>query len=90
MDKGLAYIPALNNGYHPSEASVCASLDVSLRFFEHEFNLEEWHYTKQSSFVANHARVYSEGRVWDSNGRLLASMTQQTILLPNSKTESRL
>ncbi|CAI7678882.1 unnamed protein product [Penicillium pancosmium] len=40
MDKGLAYIPALNNGYHPSEASACASLDFSLRFFEHHFNLE--------------------------------------------------
>ncbi|PLB52238.1 hypothetical protein P170DRAFT_444272 [Aspergillus steynii IBT 23096] len=89
MDKGLAYIPALHHGYHPSEADACASLDFSLRFFEHGLNLEEWHYTEQKGFVANHARVYSEGRVWDSKGRLLASMTQQTILRPNPRIKSR-
>lgn len=89
MDKGLAYIPALHHGYHPSEANACASLDFSLRFFEHELNLNDWHYTEQKSFVANHSRVYSEGRVWDSKGRLLASMTQQTILRPNSEIKSR-
>ncbi|CAG8064124.1 unnamed protein product [Penicillium salamii] len=90
MDKGLAYIPALHHGYHPSEADTCASLDFSLRFFEHEIDLEDWHYTEQKSIVANHARVYSEGRVWDSKGRLLASMTQQTILRPSSDLKPRL
>lgn len=89
MDKGLAYIPALHNGYHPSQANACASLDFSLRFFEHDFNLEDWHYTEQKSVVASNARVYSEGRVWDSNGRILACMTQQTILRGASEIKAR-
>lgn len=90
MDKDLAYIPALHYGYHPSQAKACASLDFSLRFFEHEVKLEDWHYTEQKTLVANHAMAYSEGRVWDSRGRLLASMTQQTILRPDSGIKSRL
>lgn len=83
MDKGLAYIPALHCGYQPSDASACATLDFALRMFDHEVDIQDWHVTQQRSIVAYNARVYSEGRVWDSRGRLLACMTQQTILRPN-------
>lgn len=89
MDKGLGYIPALHKGYHPSQASACASLDFSLRFFEHEFDLEDWNYTEQKNFVASHARAFNEGRVWESSGRILACMTQQTILCWESEIKSR-
>ncbi|OJJ54553.1 hypothetical protein ASPSYDRAFT_93472 [Aspergillus sydowii CBS 593.65] len=90
MDKGLGYIPALHCGYRPSDARACASLDFSLRLFDHELDIQKWHVTEQKSVVANNARAYSEGRVWDSNGRLLACMTQQTILRPNSATTSHI
>ena len=83
MDKGLGYIPALHCGYRPSDASACATLDFALRVFDHEVDLQDWHVTEQRSIVAYNARAYSEGRVWDSRGRLLACMTQQTILRPN-------
>lgn len=90
MDKGLGYIPALHCGYRPSDARACASLDFSLRLFDHELDIQNWHVTEQKSVVANNARAYSEGRVWDSNGRLLACMTQQTTLRPNSATTSHI
>ncbi|KAL3482919.1 hypothetical protein BJX62DRAFT_231343 [Aspergillus germanicus] len=35
-------------------------------------------------------RLFDEGRVWDPQGRLLASMTQQTILRPRSGGSSKL
>lgn len=82
MDRGLAHIPAKHSGYEIFEASACASLDFSLRFFTHEVNLHDWHIMELKALVAENARAFGEGRVWDDKGRLLASMTQQTLLRP--------
>ncbi|KAE8153806.1 thioesterase-like superfamily-domain-containing protein [Aspergillus avenaceus] len=90
MDKGLAYIPANHSGYQLTDASACASLDFSLRLFTHEIDLRKWHLTEATTSVAGNARAFSEGRVWDGNGRLLASMTQQTLLRPKAGFISRL
>lgn len=82
MDRGLAHIPAKHSGYELFEASACATLDFSLRFFTHEINLHDWHIMELKALVAENARAFGEGRVWDDKGRLLASMTQQTLLRP--------
>ncbi|KAE8131088.1 thioesterase-like superfamily-domain-containing protein [Aspergillus pseudotamarii] len=90
MDKGLAYIPANHSGYPLTEASACASLDFSLRLFTHEIDLRRWHLSEATTSVAGNARAFSEGRVWDENGRLLASMTQQTLLRPKAGFHPRI
>ncbi|KAL4894831.1 thioesterase-like superfamily-domain-containing protein [Aspergillus ambiguus] len=90
LDTGLAYIPALHSEYSLLQASACATLDFSLRVFAHDVSLNEWHTTEQKTVVAGNARAYNEGRMWDGNGRLLASMTQQTILRPRQEFISHL
>jgi acyl-CoA thioesterase II len=82
MDRGLAYIPANHSGYELIDASACATLDFALRIFRPEITLKNWHVSEQRTAVANKARAFSEGRVWDENGILVASMTQQTMLRP--------
>ncbi|KNG91691.1 hypothetical protein ANOM_000192 [Aspergillus nomiae NRRL 13137] len=71
-------------GYALTDASACATLDFSLRLFTHGIDLRQWHLTEATTSVAGNARAFSEGRVWDENGRLVASMTQQTLLRPKA------
>ncbi|KAE8139406.1 thioesterase-like superfamily-domain-containing protein [Aspergillus pseudotamarii] len=89
-DKGLAYIPAIHNGYDLQQASACATLDFSLRVFVHSLNLGNWHMAEQKAIVAGNARAFSEGKIWNEDGHLVASMTQQTILRPSAGPGARL
>ncbi|EED15552.1 conserved hypothetical protein [Talaromyces stipitatus ATCC 10500] len=90
MDKGLAYIPASHSGYSLINASACTTLDFSLRLFTHEVDLRDWHLLESRTAVAGNARAFSEGRVWNGKGRLLASMTQQTLLRPRKGFSPRI
>ncbi|ODM19406.1 hypothetical protein SI65_04390 [Aspergillus cristatus] len=90
INRGLAYIPANHSGYELLEASACATLDFALRIFTHAVNLQNWHVTEQKALVAENARAFSEGRVWDESGRLIVSMTQQTILRPRTGFKPRI
>ncbi|KNG85628.1 hypothetical protein ANOM_006027 [Aspergillus nomiae NRRL 13137] len=83
-DKGLAYVPALHSAYDLWQASACATLQFSLRIFVQDLNLGNLHMAEQKALVAGNARAFSEGRIWNENGHLVASMTQQTILRPNA------
>ncbi|KAL4921833.1 thioesterase-like superfamily-domain-containing protein [Aspergillus aurantiobrunneus] len=80
MDRGLAYIPANHSGYSLAQASTCATLDFALRLLTNGADLQNWHIGERQSFGAGNARALSEGRVFDADGRLLASMVQTTIL----------
>ncbi|KAL5001780.1 Thioesterase/thiol ester dehydrase-isomerase [Aspergillus recurvatus] len=82
MDRGLAYIPANHSGYSLSKASACATLDFALRVLTHHVNLQDWHVAERQTCGAGNARALSEGRAFDGDGRLLAIMTQTTILRP--------
>ncbi|PLB48796.1 Thioesterase/thiol ester dehydrase-isomerase [Aspergillus steynii IBT 23096] len=85
MDRGLAYIPANHSGYNLFEASACATLDFALRILTHGLDLQNWHVSERQTCGAGNARALSEGRVFNGNGRLLASMTQTTILRPKKE-----
>ncbi|KAL5361307.1 Thioesterase/thiol ester dehydrase-isomerase [Aspergillus floccosus] len=82
MDRGLAYIPANHSGYSLSQASACATLDFALRILRHDVDLRDWHVSERQTCGAENARALSEGRVFNRDSRLLASMTQKTILRP--------
>ncbi|KAK1148905.1 hypothetical protein N8T08_007577 [Aspergillus melleus] len=82
MDRGLAYIPANHSGYSLLQASVCATLDFALRMLTHDVDLRDWHVSERQTCGAGNARALNEGRVFNEDGRLLASMTQKTILRP--------
>ncbi|KAJ5568980.1 Thioesterase/thiol ester dehydrase-isomerase [Penicillium hetheringtonii] len=82
MNRGLAYIPANHSGFSLFQASACATLDFALRIITHDVDLRDWHVSERQIYGAGNARALSEGRVFDTKGHLLASMTQTTILRP--------
>ncbi|GES64147.1 thioesterase/thiol ester dehydrase-isomerase [Aspergillus terreus] len=86
MDRGLAYVPANHSGYSLFQASACATLEFALRILTHELDLQNWHVSERQTFWAGNARALSEGRVFTEDGRFLASMTQKTILRPQTGT----
>ncbi len=86
MDRGLAYIPANHAGRSLFDASACATLDFALRLATHRFDLGDWHNSEKRTCRAGGARAFSEGRVFGGDGRLLASMTQETILRPKRES----
>ncbi|OJK03606.1 hypothetical protein ASPACDRAFT_1878490 [Aspergillus aculeatus ATCC 16872] len=82
MDRGLAYIPANHAGRSLLDASACATLEFALRVMTHQVDVGEWMVSEQQTCAAGGARVVSEGRVFHDGGRLVAVMTQTTILRP--------
>ncbi|KAH8703717.1 hypothetical protein BGW36DRAFT_414147 [Talaromyces proteolyticus] len=73
-----------------AENIACATLDFSLRIFTRNVNLMNYDIMEQKTIIAENARAFSEGRVWDEDGRLLASMRQQTILRPRTSFVPRI
>lgn len=83
MDKGLAFIPVSHSGHMLSQVGACATLDFSMRLSTHRVDLSRWHTMEQKTIVAGNARALSEARVWDDvGGKLVGTMSQQTILRP--------
>jgi acyl-CoA thioesterase len=56
-----------------------SSLDFALRIFT-KIDMNEWTLRERRTTRAGGSRSYTEGRLWNEKGELLASMTQQCIL----------
>jgi len=84
MDGALSFLPLAHNHMFFHDVSACSSLDFALRIFSPQPTMEEWHLREVVSHRAGHGRTYSESKLWDERGELVASMTQQCILrVPN-------
>jgi len=57
-------------------------LDFALRVFSNDVDFSAWHFKEMKTSVGAEGRTYSEARMWDENGSMVASMTQQSILRP--------
>jgi acyl-CoA thioesterase II len=85
LDGGLSFIPLAHNHQFLDDAGATATLDFAMRVFSNDVDLSKWHLRQANAIVGTHGRSYSEGRLWDDKGSLIASMTQQTILRPPKK-----
>ena len=84
MDGALSFLPLAHNHMSFNDVSACSSLDFALRIFSPQPKMDEWHLREAINHCACHGRTYSESRLWDEQGNLVASMTQQSILrVPN-------
>jgi acyl-CoA thioesterase II len=90
MDGGLAFLPLSHSHLWIGEAGPCSSLDFALRIFTPHVNLKEWHFKERVTAHAGYGRNYSEARIWDESGNMVASMTQQSIMRPQSKPKAAL
>lgn len=80
MDGMLSFLPLSHNHLFFQDAGACSSLDFALRVFVPRPNINDWHMREAINHRAGQGRTYSESRLWDDNGNLVASMTQQSIL----------
>ncbi|KAH8885817.1 Thioesterase/thiol ester dehydrase-isomerase [Thozetella sp. PMI_491] len=82
MDGGLSFLPLTHNHMWFDDAGACSSLDFALRFLTPSIDLTKWHIKERQTIAAGAGRTYSEGRLWDADGTMVATMTQQSILRP--------
>ena len=80
MDGMLSFLPLTHNHMFLDDAAACASLDFALRIFSPDINMHQWNLREYIGHRAGHGRTYSESKLWDENGNLVANMTQQSIL----------
>ncbi|OAG08789.1 Thioesterase/thiol ester dehydrase-isomerase [Paraphaeosphaeria sporulosa] len=80
MDGALSFIPLTHSSMSLRDAAACSSLDFALRIFTHDIDINDWHFREFKTVVGGEGRTYSESRLWDRAGKMVANMTQQSIL----------
>jgi acyl-CoA thioesterase-2 len=60
---------------------IGASLDHAI-WFHHEFDAAEWLLFDQTSAVAAHSRGLARALVWNTKGKLVATLNQEALLRP--------
>lgn len=80
MDGALSFLPLSHNRMWFDDVAACSTLDFALRVFVPDVDLHGWLLRERVTSRAGAGRSYSEGRLWDERGNLVASNTQQSIL----------
>lgn len=88
MDGGLSFLPLLHDHKFLEDAGACSSLDFALRIFSDDLNLSNWHLKERRTIAAQGGRTYSEARLFDEQGNLVAIESQQSIMRPLPVTQS--
>ncbi|KAF9878049.1 acylthioesterase ii [Colletotrichum karsti] len=82
LDGALSFIPLTHSQLFLDDAAACSSLDFALRFFTGDVDLDQWHLRELKTIAGSDGRTYTEARLWDRNGNMVANMTQQSIMRP--------
>lgn len=90
MDGAMAFLPFTHNHQFIDEVGACSSLDFALRVFTAQADLNDWLLKEMRTLSGGDQRTYTEARLWDRSGRLVANMTQQCILRPKPATKPNL
>jgi acyl-CoA thioesterase II len=87
MDGALSFAPLAFSNLYLDDVAACSSLDFALRVFVNGVDLSKWHLRELTTQVAGEGRSFSEGRLWDEEGRCVAGVTQQSIMraIPDGK-----
>jgi acyl-CoA thioesterase II len=80
MDAALSFLPLTHNHLFLDDAGACSSLDFALRVFDNHVDIGNWHLREMRTTTAREGRTYSAARIWDEQGKMVAEMTQQSIL----------
>ncbi|CAK7272096.1 hypothetical protein SEPCBS57363_004960 [Sporothrix epigloea] len=90
MDGALSFLPLTHSSRFLDDAGACSSLDIALRIFQPEIDLRKWHLRQSMTKTADAGRTYSENVLWDHEGRMVASMTQQSIMRAPNPPQSKM
>ncbi|KAA8902539.1 hypothetical protein TRICI_005900 [Trichomonascus ciferrii] len=88
LDGYLSFLPLAHSNMFLNDAAACSSLDFALRFFTTDIDPTQWYMREMKTIASGNGRTYSETRLWDKQGNMVADMTQQSILrpMPDEKT----
>lgn len=89
MDGAISFLPLSHNHMFLEDAGACSSLDFSFRIFSNKIDLSQWHFKEMTTVHGGEGRTYSESRAWDTEGKMVACMTQQSILRPKPSPNPR-
>jgi acyl-CoA thioesterase II len=79
-----AFTPFVHAGFAIQDVAQASNLDFALRIFTCHLNLSEWHLREIKAIAGGEGRTFGDTKIWSSDGRLIASMTHQTLLRPVS------
>jgi acyl-CoA thioesterase len=82
IDGALSFLPLVHSHLNLMDAGPCSSLDFAIRIFSNKVDLNQWHLKEMKTHHGSNGRTYSEGRFWDQDKNLVATMTQMNILRP--------
>lgn len=82
MDTAISFLPLTLDSLPLNAGGACSTLDFALRLLTPDLDLNQWHLREWKTFAGRVARTYSEAGLWDSDGNMVASMTQTSILRP--------
>lgn len=82
MDGGLSFIPLIHDHKYLEDVGACSSLDFALRIFSDNIDLTKWHLKERKAIAGQGGRTYSEARLFDEAGNLVAIESQQSIMRP--------
>ncbi|KAF4973673.1 hypothetical protein FZEAL_9265 [Fusarium zealandicum] len=80
MDGGLSFLPLTHNHMWFDDVTACSTLDFALRVFVPDVKLCDWHLRERKTSRASNGRSFAEGKLWDEQGNLVASVSQQSIM----------
>ncbi|PSR78079.1 thioesterase-like superfamily-domain-containing protein [Coniella lustricola] len=89
MDAGLTMTALTHNHLWFHDVGPSVTTDFALRLFVPEVDLNHWHLRERKTVAGGAGRTYSEARLWDEKGTLVASMTQQCILKPKKPSSGQ-
>lgn len=76
------FIPLIHDHKFLDDAGACSSLDFALRIFTDRLDLTKWHVKERKTIAGQGGRTYSEARLYDEAGNLVAIESQQSIMRP--------
>ncbi|KAF1997376.1 acyl-CoA thioesterase II [Amniculicola lignicola CBS 123094] len=82
MDGALSFSPLSFSHMFLDDASAVSSLDFALRLFSNDVDMTKWHLKEIQTHTGAEGRTYTEGRLYEEDGRCIASITQQSICRP--------
>lgn len=90
MDGGLSFLPLTHSGLFLDDVAACSSLDFAMRIFTNNLDLNNWHLRESKTVTGGDGRTYTESRLWDEAGNMVANMTQQSIMRPKPNPKASL
>lgn len=89
-DGALSFVPLSHNHQFLDDSAACSSLDFAFRFFDTSVDMSKWHLREIKTIAGAGGKTYSEARIWDERGKMVAIMNQLSIMRPHAPVKAAL